>query len=123
INILTDPVWSRRASPFGWIGPARLVPAVPRFEDLPPIDVVLLSHDHYDHLDSRTVEKLRRRGGDIRWVTPLGYRGWLARRGIRDVVELDWWDDARGDTRAGGLTVHAAPAQQCTKRTHFSERA
>jgi N-acyl-phosphatidylethanolamine-hydrolysing phospholipase D len=123
VNILTDPVWSRRASPVGWAGPSRLVAAALAFDRLPPIDVVLLSHDHYDHLDSRTVRRLHERWGDaITWVTPLGYSAWLRRFGVRRVVELDWWSEARLTTGAGDLSVRAVPAQHWTKRSPFSER-
>lgn len=84
INLLTDPQWSRRASPFQFVGPSRFVPPGLEWESLPPIDGVLLSHDHYDHLDSGTARLMRGRFGDgVRWFTPLGYRAWLRRRGNR----------------------------------------
>jgi N-acyl-phosphatidylethanolamine-hydrolysing phospholipase D len=123
VNVLTDPVWSERASPVRQLGPRRLVaPGLP-FEALPPIDAVLLSHDHYDHLDAPTVRRLRRRFGDaVHWVTPLGYRGWLRRRGVRRVTELDWWQQAHVDTPGGDLSVTALPAQHWTRRSLLSER-
>ena len=71
LNVLTDPIWSPRASPFSFIGPRRMVPPAIELEQLPPIDVVLLSHNHYDHLDERTVRALGRRNPDTRWVVPL----------------------------------------------------
>lgn len=123
INILTDPVWSRRASPIGWAGPSRLVPAALAFDSLPPIDVVVLSHDHYDHLDSRTVRRLHTRfGSDLTWVSPLGYAPWLRGFGIDNVVELDWWENAHVATPGGVLDVRATPAQHWTKRSPFNER-
>lgn len=100
LNFLTDPVWSQRASPVQFIGPRRISqPGIP-FESLPEIHSVLISHDHYDHLDSSTVEQLRRRYPRARWFAPLGVRNWLVQRGVADVVEHDWdestqWNEAR----------------------------
>lgn len=123
INILTDPVWSRRASPIAWAGPSRLVPPALEFDALPPVDVVVLSHDHYDHLDSRTVKRLHERSGSgITWVAPLGYASWLRDFGIEHVVELDWWQNARVSTPGGALDVRATPAQHWTKRSPWNER-
>ncbi|MBR9991345.1 MAG: MBL fold metallo-hydrolase [Gemmatimonadetes bacterium] len=123
ISILTDPVWSRRASPVGWAGPSRLVPPGLGFDSLPPVDVVLLSHDHYDHLDSRTVRRLQARfETDLTWVTPLGYAGWLRRFGVQRVIELDWWQGTQVSTPGGELGIRAVPAQHWTKRSPFNER-
>ena len=123
LNLLTDPILSRRASPISWLGPSRLTPAPLTVAELPPVHAVLLSHDHYDHLDLPTVKALRDRfGQDLTWVTPLGYRGWFRSVGIRSVVELDWWEErqvAAGDmeARAGArVTVRALPAQHWTRR-------
>ncbi|HSJ12966.1 MAG TPA: MBL fold metallo-hydrolase [Longimicrobiales bacterium] len=114
-NVLTDPVWSRRASPVQWTGPVRLAPPGLEFDALPPIDVVLLSHDHYDHLDRPTITRLHERGGDeLTFVTPLGYRSWLARLGIERVAELGWHQQARF---ASGLNVTALPARHWAQRT------
>ncbi|MGH7464576.1 MAG: MBL fold metallo-hydrolase, partial [Longimicrobiales bacterium] len=123
IAILTDPVWSRRASPIAWTGPSRLVPPGLGFDSLPPVDVVVLSHDHYDHLDTGTVRRLHARfGDDLTWVTPLGYAAWLNRFGIVNVRELDWWQRAHVNTPAGPLDVVATPAQHWTRRSPFTER-
>jgi N-acyl-phosphatidylethanolamine-hydrolysing phospholipase D len=123
LNMLTDPVWSRRASPVSWMGPSRLVPPGLDFDALPPIDAVLISHDHYDHLDDRTVTRLHARCGDaLHWVTPIGYRRWLQQRGVSNVHELDWWQQVALDAGAARVTIHATPAQHWTKRTPFSER-
>lgn len=116
LNLLTDPVWGRRASPFRWIGPARFVDPGVDFDDLPPIDAVLLSHDHYDHLDEPTVARLRDRPGpSVRWFTPLGYRGWFGRRGISP-TELDWWGEAAVEAPNGSLRIVALPARHWTRR-------
>ena len=113
INVLTDPIWSERCSPIGWVGPRRHRPPGIRFEDLPPIDVVLISHNHYDHLDLPTVRALAK-AHDPLFVVGLGNAPLLRNAGARRVVQLDWWDEhALGDD----VTVHGVPAQ------HFSGRA
>jgi N-acyl-phosphatidylethanolamine-hydrolysing phospholipase D len=117
LNVLTDPHWSRRASPTQAFGPARFqAPGLP-FERLPRIDAVLLSHDHFDHLDRDTVERLRDRfRNQLRWITPLGYRAWFDDLGVA-VTELDWWDEAELDSPEGAVRVVCAPAQHWTRRT------
>jgi L-ascorbate metabolism protein UlaG (beta-lactamase superfamily) len=111
-NILTDPVWSERVSPVSWIGPRRHRPVGVAFEDLPPIDLVAVSHDHYDHLDLPTLDRLWRRDAPS-VVTGLGNRALLASRGIGGAVELDWWQTLAVSDR---LTVTCVPVQ------HFSGR-
>ena len=111
-NVLTDPVWSDRASPFRHVGPRRWVaPGIP-FEALPPIDVVCQSHDHYDHLDRSTVRRLASRWPGATWLAPLGVASLLRRFGAGDVRELDWWEEVT----AGPLHAAAVPAR------HFSGR-
>jgi N-acyl-phosphatidylethanolamine-hydrolysing phospholipase D len=117
LNVLLDPHLSKRASPFQKFGPARLVDAPLSVEDLPRIDAVLLSHDHYDHLDEPTVRALHKRfGSDITWVTPLAYVEWFGRRGITNVVELDWWQK----THIRTLRITATPAQHWTRRGWYA---
>ncbi len=111
VNILTDPHWSERASPVDFAGPRRLVPPGLAFDDLPPIHAVVISHDHYDHLDADTVDRLAREHRP-RFFVPLGVRAWLEARGITDVVELDWWQTAR----FGELTLVCTPAQHSSGR-------
>ncbi|MBZ0273439.1 MBL fold metallo-hydrolase [bacterium] len=112
LNILTDPVWSDRVSPLSFAGPKRHRPPGIRFEDLPPIDIVLVSHNHYDHMD---VETLRRLGDAFRprIFVGLGNAAYLAVKGVPAAEDLDWWN-----TRdiARGVTVAAVPVQ------HFSSR-
>jgi len=112
VNILTDPIWSRRASPVSWAGPRRRRPPGIRFEDLPPIHVVLVSHNHYDHMDLPTLKRLHREHRP-RFVVGLGNRATLESKGIYGVAELDWWQSV---TVAEGLRVTMVPAQ------HFSSR-
>ena len=112
LNILTDPIWSERASPLSWAGPKRHRPPGLRFEDLPPIDVVLISHNHYDHLNIETLVRLNAEH-QPRFVSGLGNRALLNARGILDVIELDWWDTAKVSEE---LSVTCVPAK------HFSGR-
>src|SRR3954447_22468087 len=88
-NILTDPIWSERASPFAWAGPRRKRDAGIRLEALPPIDIVLLSHNHYDHLDIPTLRVLAERRR-TEFIVPLKIGGVLRASGIGSVQELDW---------------------------------
>lgn len=111
-NILTDPVFSERASPFAFAGPKRLQAPGIALGDLPSIDLVLLSHDHYDHCDLPTLRALRQRDDPL-IVAPLGLGTWLAHRGFRRWLELDWWQLHAHHA----LTIHAVPVQ------HFSGRA
>ncbi|WP_281784180.1 MBL fold metallo-hydrolase [Sinimarinibacterium flocculans] len=111
-NLVTDPHLTARASPLRRAGPRRLNPPALDFPDLPPLDLALISHDHYDHLDEATVVRLSREHPSLHFVVPLGLKAWFARRGIVRVTELDWWQH----TDIGGLRVHAVPAQ------HFSGR-
>jgi L-ascorbate metabolism protein UlaG (beta-lactamase superfamily) len=114
VNVLTDPHWSQRASPFGFAGPKRLTPPGLSFEDLPPIHVVVISHDHYDHLDEATVRRLAETHRP-HFLVPLGLKAWLAERGVTDVEELDWWDGRI----VRGLTFTCVPAQHFSGRTLF----
>lgn len=111
-NLLFDPVWSERASPVSWLGPKRWTQPGVAFDGLPPIDGVVLSHDHYDHLDRPTVRRLVGRYPAAEWRVPLGVARWLRGQGVKEVSERDWWDR----TQIGPLELTATPAQ------HFSGR-
>ena len=111
-NFLTDPLWSERASPFGWVGPRRRRSPGVKWEDLPRIDVVLLSHNHYDHLDLTTVRRLAWRG-ESQFVVPLGLARFLRSESIAAVHELDWGESVT----LGQTTIHSVPA------LHFSARS
>jgi L-ascorbate metabolism protein UlaG (beta-lactamase superfamily) len=112
LNILTDPIWSERASPVRWAGPKRHRSPGLRFEDLPPIDIVLISHNHYDHLDVATLVRLQAEH-QPRFVTSLGNRAFLNSREIADAVEVDWWETAKV---LNELSVTCVPGK------HFSGR-
>ena len=87
VTILTDPVFSNRVSPFSFAGPVRITQPALSIEELPPIDYVLISHNHYDHLDVATVEAL---GNGPTWLVPLRYKSWFADVGVDNVIEFDW---------------------------------
>lgn len=113
LNILTDPVWSERVSPFSFAGPQRMRPPGLNFEELPNIDIVLLSHNHYDHLDIATVLKIEKNWSPL-FIVPLGVKAYLVKKGIQNVVELDWWQETQT-----GLKITSTPAQHFTGRGMF----
>lgn len=112
IRVMTDPVFSEYASPFQWIGPKRLHPVPLPLEQMPALDAVLISHDHYDHLDMTAVKYLGAKG--TQFFVPLGVGADLLRWGIppQQIQEMDWWDSAS----IKGVQVHCAPAR------HYSGR-
>ncbi|MBN2344009.1 MAG: MBL fold metallo-hydrolase [Deltaproteobacteria bacterium] len=112
-RFLFDPVWSMRSSPFSWAGPKRFFDTPISISDLPPIDGVLISHDHYDHLDKSTIQQLNER--DIRFIVPLGVDARLHSFGVaKDRIEaLDWWQR----TKINNVTITVTPAR------HFSGRS
>jgi N-acyl-phosphatidylethanolamine-hydrolysing phospholipase D len=113
LNILLDPIWSERASPVQFIGPKRWVRPGVAFDALPPIDVIALSHDHYDHLDAGTIRRLASRYPAVQWVAPLGLGAFLKHRGAREVVERDWWEAVT----LAGVELTCVPAQHFSGRT------
>jgi len=112
LNILTDPIWSERASPFSFMGPKRMRPPGIDLKDLPPIDVILLSHNHYDHLDLATLKNILK-DHRPRIFTPLGVKVFLDKKGITVTKDLDWWNEYPLNEQ---LKIMATPAQ------HFSSR-
>jgi L-ascorbate metabolism protein UlaG (beta-lactamase superfamily) len=113
VNILTDPIWSDRCSPVSWAGPKRRQAPGLRFEDLPRIDVVLLSHNHYDHLDLPTLDRLASKG-TLRAVAPLGNLALVRESGIPLVEEIDWWQSI---PLSPMVKVTLVPAQHFSART------
>ena len=111
-RFLTDPVWSERISPYTWIGPKRWYPPPIALEDLPPIDAVLISHDHYDHLDTPTIKALIGRVGHF--VVPLGVGAHLEYWGVaaEQIIELYWWDEIE----IAGVQLTATPARHASGR-------
>lgn len=112
LNILTDPVWSDRVSPLSFAGPKRMRPPGIKFEDLPEIDLVIISHNHYDHLDIETLKKLKDCYSP-EFIVPLGVDLYLNQKGISNTNALDWWNE---NSVSESMKVTSVPAQ------HFSSR-
>ncbi len=91
-NIITDPMFSDRRSPVQFAGPKRQVPLMMTIDELPAIDVVFISHNHYDHLYAGTVKEFARRFPKATWLVPLGLKSWFAEFDVANVREMDWWD-------------------------------
>ncbi len=117
LNILLDPILSDRASPVQWAGPRRKVPAPLSVAQLPPIDVVLISHNHYDHMDADTLLGIAARFPSVLFVVPLGNERWFLRQGIQNVKALDWWESVQ----VGGTSFHCLPARHWSVR-NFADR-
>jgi L-ascorbate metabolism protein UlaG (beta-lactamase superfamily) len=115
-TILTDPIFSDRASPVSWAGPRRAAPPGVAFDSVPRVDVVLLSHDHFDHCDLPTLRRLAKRDNPT-VLAPLGHKALLAGAGVSRVVELDWW---QGHSLAPGLEATLVPAQHWCRRRAFA---
>lgn len=115
LNLLTDPMFGLRASPVRFAGPRRRVPPGIALAELPPVDAVLLTHNHYDHLDTGSVRMLARRHPEAIWIVPLRLGPFVQELGPRVVVELDWWTEHT----VGPLHITATPAQHFSARTPF----
>ena len=117
VSILTDPMFSDRASPVNFSGPKRVNPPALTIEQLPPVDFVIISHNHYDHLDTKSVRKI---GGAPLWFVPLGLKDWFLRQGIpgNRIKEFDWWET----TSIGNVTITATPAQHWSARTLWDRK-
>ncbi|XP_008398999.1 N-acyl-phosphatidylethanolamine-hydrolyzing phospholipase D-like [Poecilia reticulata] len=121
VNILTDPIFSQRASFLQFMGPKRYRGPPCTVEQLPRIDAVLISHSHYDHLDAGSVASLNARfGGELRWFVPLGLMDWLAKMGCENVMELDWWEENCVPGH-DNVTFVCTPSQHWSKRTAWDD--
>ncbi len=119
MNVLTDPMFGARASPVPFAGPRRMVPPGVPLEELPPIDVVLLSHNHYDHCDRPSIRAIARRHPDAAWIVPRGLGALVRRWGVRHLGELDWWEVAEAEVAGGVARVGCAPARHFSARSPF----
>jgi L-ascorbate metabolism protein UlaG (beta-lactamase superfamily) len=115
VSLLTDPVWSERASPLTWAGPRRVRRPGLDLDQLPPVHVVLVSHNHYDHMDLATLRRLDQ-GHRPLFVTGRGNRRKLERSGLDRVVELDWWQALDA---VPGVGITMTPAQHFSRRGIF----
>ena len=111
-TILTDPIFSRRASPVGIFGPKRLIPPALNITDLPKIDLVTISHNHYDHLDINSLVKISKKNPDAQFLVPQGDKKILTKRGIENVSEFLWWENST----IKNLTMTFTPVQHWSAR-------
>lgn len=117
VTILTDPVWDKYCSPVPFRSLRRLNEPPIALADIPPIDIVLISHNHYDHLDAKTVAALHRFHPQIEWIVPEALSPWFHRRGIHSVTEVSWWKSH--DTKRCNIT--AVPTQHFSGRTMWDQ--
>ena len=115
VNVLTDPVFADRASPFRFAGPKRISKLPFKVSDLPPIDVVVISHNHYDHLDKGAIIDLSRLQPDVHFYVPLGLKRVLESWGAKNVTEMDWWEEVMH----GELRITATPVKHWSSRSPF----
>lgn len=113
VNIITDPVFSSHAGPFGKLGPKRIIDPAIAIDDLPPIDIAFISHNHYDHLDKFSVTRLSLHK-NITFIVPLGVKQTLAKWGItQPIIELDWWQSHQ----MNAVKITGTPAQHWSRRS------
>jgi len=114
LNVITDPIFADRCSPVSFAGMKRIRPPPLAPSELPKIDVVVISHSHYDHLSLPDVLKI---GNGPLWMVPLGLKSWMNDNGITNVVELDWWQEHKLEVGGKQFTLTSVPAQHWSKRT------
>ena len=117
LNIITDPIFSERASPFSFFGPKRLIPPAIDYEDLPNIDVIVISHNHYDHLDKKTIKNLNKINSDIIYLVPLKLKKWFEGLGTKNVYEFNWWEEKK----IKNTTFTFVPVQHWSRRGLFDK--
>ena len=115
LNILTDPIFSERASSFSWLGPKRMIPPAILLKDLPKIDVVVISHNHYDHFDMWSLKEIHSLNPEIIFMVPIGDGKRLIKAGLTHVFEMEWWDTQQ----ISKTTFHFTPVQHWSKRGLF----
>ncbi|KAI8905192.1 beta-lactamase superfamily domain-containing protein [Gorgonomyces haynaldii] len=118
-NILTDPIFSKTTIG-DWLGVKRIRPVPCQLKELPKVDIVIVSHNHYDHLDVNVIQEL---GNDVTWYVPLGMASYLYRYNVTRVVELDWWQETRHVSEKGSLDIIATPIQHWSGRHFFDINA
>ena len=118
VTILTDPIFSERASPLKNFGPKRLIPPALQIEDIPKIDFVTVSHNHYDHLDTRSLKEISDLHPDAIFLVPSGDLKLLKRNKINNVYEFDWWESFKDKNFEFTFT----PVQHWSKRSLFDQK-
>ena len=93
LRVLFDPVFSERCSPFSWLGPKRYTEVPCQIDDIPTVDAVVISHNHYDHMDHPTIMKIKQKHPGVHFFAPLGNKQWFTSSGIEQCTELDWWEE------------------------------
>ena len=141
LRVLFDPVFSERCSPFSWLGPKRFTEVPCQIEDIPTIDAVVISHNHYDHMDHPTIMKIKAKHPNVHFFVPLRNKQWFTASGIHEVTELDWWEErdfklspAQGKPRVSGdgnatggspgsiaARISCLPCQHTSARTLFDK--
>ncbi|MCJ1313720.1 hypothetical protein MMC25_007400 [Agyrium rufum] len=134
---LFDPVFSERCSPFSWLGPKRYTPIPCQIEDLPFVDAVIISHNHYDHLDHSTIMKIKAKYPNVHFFVPLKNKKWFSDCGIQDCTELDWWEQRdvklssqtsksqvslKGETEDSDASASILASVSCFPCQHISAR-
>ena len=115
VTILTDPIFSKRASPFKNIGPKRLIPPAIPLDAIPHIDIVTVSHNHYDHLDIHSLKKISKKHPEAIFLVPAGDEKLLKRKKIKNVYNFDWWESIEHK----GFVITFTPVQHWSKRSLF----
>ena len=115
VTILTDPIFSKRASPFKNIGPKRLIPPAIPLDAIPHIDIVTVSHNHYDHLDIHSLKKISKKHPEAIFLVPAGDEKLLKRKKIKNVYDFDWWESIEHK----GFVITFTPVQHWSKRSLF----
>ncbi|KAL2153481.1 hypothetical protein VTH82DRAFT_4636 [Thermothelomyces myriococcoides] len=134
LRVLFDPVFEARCAPVQWFGPKRYTPPPCSLSDLPPVDAVIISHSHYDHLSHTSVQELARRNPNAHFFVGLGLEKWFRNSGINNVTEMDWWQDAdlvlkrqhdgqvqspeKADPEAISARITCLPCQHSSGRSH-----
>lgn len=115
--IITDPVFSQRASPFTWIGPKRRTPPGATIQQLPDIDMIIISHNHFDHLDISSIRLLLSRFQDIICCVPCGLKNFFQQQGAKNIIELDWWQSQE----VCDIQFTCVPAKHWSKRSFWDK--
>ena len=115
VTALTDPHFTKRAGPFGMMGPKRITPPPFNIEDLPKIDIILISHNHYDHLDKQSIIQLLQNQPQIKFFVPLGLSPILRSFGATEISEVDWWQSVE----CGGVNIQSTQVQHWSRRSFF----
>lgn len=117
LNIITDPIFSDRASPLSFFGPERLIEPAVDYQNLPNVDIVVISHNHYDHLDLKSIKKLNKLNPDTIFLVPLKLKDWFLNIGVKNVFEFEWWESRT----IKNTTFTFVPVQHWSRRGLFDK--